>query len=60
MSEFKEGDVVRLKSGGPAMTVKSVLSGGALECHWFNTEGAVYTPKWENFKPLMLKPVKQS
>lgn len=34
---FKIGDVVRLKSGGPAMTVTGVPSNGSgvLTCIWF-------------------------
>ena len=32
---FKVGDVVRLKSGGPAMTVQSVKAEGRLFCQWF-------------------------
>jgi len=33
---FKVGDLVQLKSGGPAMTVEAVLLGGALRCQWFS------------------------
>ena len=32
------GDVVRLKSGGPAMTVESVISGDFVTCVWFSEE----------------------
>lgn len=32
--EFKPGDVVRLKSHGPTMTVASV-TGPAVRCDWF-------------------------
>lgn len=34
MSEFKIGDVVRLKSGGPAMTVGGLVD-GLVRCIWF-------------------------
>jgi uncharacterized protein YodC (DUF2158 family) len=34
MSQFKVGDVVRLKSGSPKMTVSQVQSNGAV-CSWF-------------------------
>jgi hypothetical protein len=32
MSEFKVGDVVQAKSGGPQLTIASILPGGVLEC----------------------------
>jgi uncharacterized protein YodC (DUF2158 family) len=38
MAEFKPGDLVVLKSGGPVMTVDSVdhLAGGSgIKCVWF-------------------------
>jgi uncharacterized protein YodC (DUF2158 family) len=36
MAQFKVGDVVRLKSGGPQMTVKEVRRDGKLACIWFD------------------------
>jgi uncharacterized protein YodC (DUF2158 family) len=39
MANFKPGDVVMLKSGGPYMTVSFVVQGsnhGELLCHWFD------------------------
>jgi uncharacterized protein YodC (DUF2158 family) len=33
-SKFKNGDRVKLKSGGPTMTVANA-SGEAIECSWF-------------------------
>ena len=41
---LKVGDVVRLKSGGPAMTVTSIEhgegeAGHAVFCIWFNAKG---------------------
>ena len=39
MSDFKKGDVVRLKSGGPLMTVVQEYSnhsqGPSVSCVWF-------------------------
>lgn len=38
MAEFKIGDVVRLKSGGPSMTVAAVgvgIMGDEIYCAWF-------------------------
>lgn len=36
MSEFKPGDVVQLKSGGPIMTVKFLDEDGDIYCEWFD------------------------
>jgi uncharacterized protein YodC (DUF2158 family) len=36
---MQKGDVVRLKSGGPDMTVESELKPGRFVCHWFDKEG---------------------
>lgn len=36
MAQFKVGDVVELKSGGPAMTVEGIDPGtGRVVCKWF-------------------------
>jgi uncharacterized protein YodC (DUF2158 family) len=35
MVDFKPGDVVQLKSGGPLLTV-SIVSGPAVTCEWFD------------------------
>ena len=38
--EFKIGDVVQLKSGGPTMTVANVSGdSGTVVCHWFDDHG---------------------
>lgn len=54
MSEFKIGDVVQLKSGGPLMTVCDVGSGGAVECNWFPVNDASKSSS-EYFKGDALK-----
>ncbi len=35
MAGFSVGEVVRLKSGGPAMTVEFLRAPGVVECCWF-------------------------
>lgn len=40
MEEFKEGDVVELKSGGPKMTIKTIYDDdGSIHCQWFAEAG---------------------
>lgn len=36
--EFKPGDLVRLKSGGPVMTVSIIETDGLVRCVWFDSE----------------------
>ena len=50
---MKPGDVVRLKSGGPAMTVAIVQGNGHLWCEWF-AEGGIHA---RGFAPATLQPV---
>ncbi len=35
MAEFKVGDNVQLRAGGPIMTIVEISAGGCL-CQWFN------------------------
>jgi uncharacterized protein YodC (DUF2158 family) len=38
MAQLKIGDIVRLKSGGPIMTLNNIFGdGGTVECLWFVT-----------------------
>lgn len=53
--EFKVGDVVQLKSGGPLMTVSYLSDKGKFTCYWFNESGGAYESKFAEFKPEMLK-----
>lgn len=56
MSQFNKGDTVKLKSGGPIMTVGGEIN-GKLECHWFNsTNGTEHAHKSELFERELLKP----
>lgn len=55
MSEiYKVGDLVRLKSGGPKMTVNSINSVW-IDCAWFTGSKA----NRENFKPEALERYKE-
>lgn len=36
MNEFQEGDVVYLKSGGPAMTITELSENHISYCQWFD------------------------
>ena len=37
MAEFKVGNVVQLKSGGPEMTLTSMVGSGEVMCMWFTS-----------------------
>lgn len=36
MMQIEVGDVVRLKSGGPSMTVMDITPEGEVKCEWFS------------------------
>ncbi len=42
MNDFKIGDLVQLKSGGPVMTV-TYLDGDKVHCRWFNKDNSTAT-----------------
>ncbi|MDH2383611.1 DUF2158 domain-containing protein [Bradyrhizobium sp. CER78] len=48
MANFKAGDTVRLKSGGPLMTVTAVQNDGELWCEWFDKSDK---PQGKSFSP---------
>jgi uncharacterized protein YodC (DUF2158 family) len=53
MANFNPGDVVRLRSGGPAMTVQSLANDReTLWCVWFDAKGE---HNRQNFGPSSLK-----
>ncbi|RAZ84099.1 DUF2158 domain-containing protein [Mesorhizobium hawassense] len=58
-NSFKTGDVVRLKSGGPQMTVSDGAASGMYLCHWFNRDGDVWIPQHAGFKPDQLVVIDQ-
>ncbi len=51
MSTFNIGDIVRLKSGGPKMTVLEGGSDTAAQCQWFDRNGKLHT---DSFPVMML------
>ncbi|MBX5236290.1 DUF2158 domain-containing protein [Rhizobium sp. NLR4a] len=53
--EFKIGDTVELKSGGPKMTIKARQKDGDWWCVWFNSSGNTYELKSTDFHPETLK-----
>lgn len=58
--EFKVGDLVRLKSGGPLMTVeqvgkKAVTDEEAVWCTWFEKVGNKQVVQRETFAPAILE-----
>lgn len=55
MAQFKEGDVVKVKSGGPPMTVESVNADGSYTCVWFDKDGKKRVPAKDVFKEVVLE-----
>lgn len=45
-AQFNKGDVVRLKSGGPKMTVLAVKT-AQLACQWFDRNGKMHTSDFD-------------
>jgi len=59
MGKIKKGDVVKLKSGSPAMTVESVDSKGMLTCVWYDSDKKKIMDKKFSYECLDLStPVK--
>lgn len=52
--EFKVGNTVRLKSGGPEMTVSEVEA-RKVHATWFNRQDGSYSASFAAFKPEMLE-----
>jgi uncharacterized protein YodC (DUF2158 family) len=57
MADFKQGDVVRLKSGGPAMTVENI-EGNETVCAWFGADHGEYRRR--HIVTALLVPVPQT
>lgn len=56
MPQLKKGDVVRLKSGGPLMTIQECEEEGRYFCVWFSGD----EPKYGTFSGEQLKLFKSS
>jgi uncharacterized protein YodC (DUF2158 family) len=59
VTEFKPGDLVRVKSGGPVMTVEQVgktamLEEDAVWCVWFEKVGSKQVARKDTFAPVVL------
>ena len=60
MAQFEEGDTVRLKSGGPLMTIKTLHNDETIWCEWFSNqklEGAEFKPaslEADNGRPVIV------
>jgi uncharacterized protein YodC (DUF2158 family) len=52
--EFEEGDRVRLKSGGPTMTIEGV-NDEDLSCVWFDKVGNKQVVQRGSFRPVVLE-----
>lgn len=48
MTKFKEGDVVFLKSGGPAMTITELEDDQVSFCEWFDKHHAFHSKSFIN------------
>lgn len=55
-NEFKIGDVVRLKSGGPQMTVVAIVNSNEklIRCQWFGEEKGSQKVEMSVFPPAAL------
>lgn len=51
--EFKVGDLVQLKSGGPIMTVAGAQEGGRVRCSWWSDKDQKFDEGY--FPPATLK-----
>ncbi|MEE9346873.1 MAG: DUF2158 domain-containing protein [Robiginitomaculum sp.] len=47
MSQLIKGEVVRLKSGGPKMTLLQEAQDGKIKCQWFDRNGKMHTAEFD-------------
>jgi uncharacterized protein YodC (DUF2158 family) len=41
MKKFNIGDIVKLKSGSPDMTIQQFLNDNTIECHWYEKKHGI-------------------
>lgn len=57
MENFKIGEVVVLKSGGPKLTVSAINSDQTIVCCWFDRNEILH---YANFVAIVLKKIESS
>lgn len=55
--ELRAGDVVRLRSGGPEMTVTGPLLDGDVDVVWFSDEGEYYQDELSPESLILLRAI---
>ena len=50
MSDFKKGDIVLLKSGGPKMTIREIEDDGEILCVWFDEKNILQSNTFEEYE----------
>lgn len=43
---LKQGDIVKLKSGGPVMTLSKIEQGNTVICQWFDNDNKLHTDRF--------------
>lgn len=60
MIELKEGDVIYLRSGGPAMTIIGVNENQSYTCIWFDRHHTLQTRSFTNTVVVKENPAPRS
>ena len=55
MADWKPGDVVQLKSGGPKMTVESINEDGSCDCVWIDEKADSEARSYAYFPEVLRK-----
>ncbi len=54
MANLKPGDRVRLRSGGPLMTVHSI-NGNLVDCQWFTVDGVLQSATFPDYMLMTIE-----